>query len=98
MNLDYHLRADNSAEATARAVRVDCLSGKVTVFIGFFGDNDTALGTYRYAQAAALAPLGIDYYLAGHKIQDFNGPGRPCKEKSTFFVVEISRQNPKIQS
>ena len=98
MNLDYRLRADNSAEATTRTLRVDCLGGKITVFIGFFGDNDAAFRTYRYAQAAALAPLGIDYYLAGHKIQDFNELGRPCKEKSTSFVVEISRQNPKIQS
>lgn len=57
---------DNCTGGAARAVGVVCLSGEVTVLIGFFRYYDTVFGAYLYAQAAALTALDIYNYLTSH--------------------------------
>jgi hypothetical protein len=46
------------------------------------GDDDAASGANRHTQAAALTTLGINYYLASHKLQDIIRKQAPCKGKS----------------
>ncbi len=66
IHLDYHLRTDNGTSGTAGAISVGRLSREVTVFIGFFGDDDAVLGTYYHTQATAFASFGINNYFASH--------------------------------
>ena len=66
IHLDYYLRTDNGTSGTAGAISVGRLSREVTVFIGFFGDDDAIVRTYYYTQAATFASFGINNYFAGH--------------------------------
>ena len=63
---DDRLRTDDGAGSAACAFTVIRLSGEITIFVGYFGDDDRFLGAYDYTQAAALASLGINNDFPGH--------------------------------
>jgi len=42
------------------------LSGKITISVGYSGDDDGFFRAYDYTQAATLASLGIDNDFSSH--------------------------------
>lgn len=72
--LDHGIRADNGTHSTTRAIGVACplgwardrLGGKITIFVGMFGDDDAFIRAYYYTQPATLASFSINYYPASH--------------------------------
>ena len=64
--LNYGFRTNNSTGGTACTFRIVSLGREETVFIGFLGDDDAALRTYHYAQAAAFTSFDINNNFTGH--------------------------------
>jgi hypothetical protein len=91
-NFDCRVGADDGTNGTAGAIHVDCFGWEVTAFVGFFREGDAVFRAYRYTQAAALAPLNINNYLASHRIFLFTAElavlGTPYGEHAevTFYI------------
>ena len=95
---DCGFRTDNGAGGTAGTIRVVCLSGEITVFIGLFGDYDAVLWAHLYAQAATLTTLDIYDYFTSHliiyamvsfqfdSVGDSNSKRQVCKAKRQYSL------------
>ena len=64
---DYGFRTNNSTGSAARTVRIVGLGREETVFIGFFRNDDAALRTCHYTQAAAFTSFDININFTDHQ-------------------------------
>ena len=65
--LNYGFRTNNRTGSAACTFRIVSLGREETVFIGFLGDDNAALRTCHYTQAAAFASFDINYNFTGHE-------------------------------